>query len=371
MEAHSKRSNTPAVIRGLLVLAAITLVPAAACAGLKVYEKDDMSLELGLRMQPRWEYDRVAATGGGTEWQRDFMIRRTRLKANGKINGATYGFEWKIDGTDQIGQSPAAAVENAWMQYPMSGLASLRAGLFDAPFSRDLLTSDSKQLAVDRGAVSAVPSAFGLVDNVVGFDVRGQAKAGLFQYVLGFYDNRVIPGRRQDVPMIVGRVDLNFGSTKDLYQDAHFGKDKWYSLGINASEQSSIDGAVTQDSLHIGAAGVDGMMDVPLGAGRLLVRGEINAMHFESTGGTGDKNSTIRMIGAGFLMFNERLQPFVRFDQVRGDLPILSGVERDITYVGANLYQKGHSLKIQGDVRFQSGTNESVDGARLQAQIDF
>jgi hypothetical protein len=46
-------------------------------------------------------------------------------------------------------------------------------------------------------------------------------------------------------------------------------------------------------------------------------------------------------------------------------------VVRDITYVGANLYQKGHSLKIQGDVRFQSGTNESVDGARLQAQIDF
>ena len=360
-----------AVIRGLLVLATFTLVPATALAGLKVYEKDDMSLELGLRMQPRWEYDRVLAAGGGTEWQRDFLIRRTRLKANGKINGATYGFEWKIDGTDQIGQAPAAAVENAWMQYPMSGVASLRAGLFDAPFSRDLLTSDSKQLAVDRGAVSAVPSAHGLVDNVVGFDVRGQAKASHFQYVLGFYDNRVIPGRRQDVPMVVGRVDLNFGSTKDIYQDAHFGKDKWYCIGINASGQSSIDGAVNQDSLHIEAAGVDGMVDVPMGAGRLFVRGEINAMHFESTGGTGDKNSTVRMIGAGYLMFNEHLQPFVRFDQVRGDLPLLSGVVRDITYVGANLYQKGHSLKIQGDVRFQSGTNESVDGARLQAQIDF
>jgi hypothetical protein len=61
LKPQSSRSNTPAVIRGLLVLATVTMVPATAFAGLKVYEKDDMTLELGLRMQPRWEYDRVLA----------------------------------------------------------------------------------------------------------------------------------------------------------------------------------------------------------------------------------------------------------------------------------------------------------------------
>ena len=54
----------------------------------------------------------------------------------------------------------------------------------------------------------------------------------------------------------------------------------------------------------------------------------------------------------------------------RGDSPV-GGTPRDITYVGANYYQKGHNLKIQGDVLFQSGTADSVDGGRLQAQIDF
>ena len=101
-----------------------------------------------------------------------------------------------------------------------------------------------------------------------------------------------------------------------------------------------------------------------------MVRGEINAVRIEATGAATDKNSTIRMIGAGYLMMKDHLQPFVRFDQIRGDAPI-GGVERDITYAGANFYQKGHGLKVQGDLQFVSGNGESLDGGRLQAQIDF
>jgi len=369
---NTRRSewHAPSVIRRVVVFAAVAMLPATAFGGVKVYEKDDFTLELGMRIQARMEYSRVAATGGGTEWLRDNMIRRARLKANGKVQGCTYGFEWKIDGTDQNGSTPTAAVENAWIQYPLGKGISAKAGLYDAPFSRDLLTSDSKQLAVDRGAVSAVPSALGLVDNVVGLNFIGTMKEGHVQYAAGLFDNRVITAKRQDVPMLAGRVDLNFGATKDIYQDAHFGNEKWYCLGLNGSVQSSIDGAVAQDSITTEAAGVDGMLDIPAGRGRLMLRGEMNAMHIESTGGTGDKNSTVRMIGAGYLMMKERVQPFVRFDQIRGDTPI-AGTNRDITYAGANFYQKGHGLKIQGDLLFVSGNGESVDGGRLQAQIDF
>ena len=170
--------------------------------------------------------------------------------------------------------------------------------------------------------------------------------------------------------MIAGRVDLNFGSMKDIFQDAHFGTDKWYCLGLNGSVQSSIDGAVAQDSLTTEAAGVDGMIDVPAGQGRLMVRGEINAIRLVAIGSAPEKNSTVRMIGVGYLVMKERVQPFVRFDQIRGDTPI-GGTARDITYAGANYYQKGHGLKFQGDLLFVSGNGESVDGGRIQAQIDF
>jgi hypothetical protein len=357
-------------LRRLAAVAVLALTPDAVFAGYDIYEKDDQKLEIGMRLQPRMEYSRTAASGGGTEWLRDYMIRRARLKLNGKMQGVSFGFEWKIDGTDQNGVTPTAAVENAWMEYPLNKSLAVRAGLYDAPFSRDLLTSDSKQLAVDRGAVSAVPSTFGLVDNVVGFDLRGKTKSGRAQYVVGLYDNRTIPARRQDIPMLIGRVDLNLGSTKDIYQDAHFGTDKWYCLGINGQVQSSIDGpGFTADSTSNEAAGVDGMIDVPMGRGRFFARGEINAIRQVVMGPAADRNSTIWMLGGGYLV-KEKLQPFVRFDRIQGDTPI-GGTPRDITYAGANFYQKKHNLKLQGDLQFVSGTGQSLDGGRLQAQIDF
>ena len=357
-------------MRRWLALAALMSIPATALAGYKVYEKDDQSLEVGMKIQARMEYSRIPAVGGGTEWLRDYMIRRARLKLNGKMQGVTYYMQWKLDNTDQVGVTSTAAVEDAYLQYPLKANLSARLGLYDAPFSRDLLTSDGKQLAVDRGVVSAVPSALGLVDNVVGFDLRGSMKEGHAQYVLGAYDNRIIAGRRQDIPMIVGRVDLNFASTKDVYQDAHFGGDKWYCIGLNGNVQSSIDGAVAQDSTTTEAAGADGMIDIPFGRGRLMLRGEVNAIRQVVIGPATDKNGTVMMLGGGYLIMHERLQPFVRWDRIQGDTPI-GGTPRDITYAGANFYQKGHSLKFQGDLQFASGTGQSVDGGRLQAQIDF
>ena len=375
MNDRRRRSDALSVVRGLLVLVSASLIPAAALAGVKVFEKDDMSLELGMRLQTRAEYARFAL-GTGTDGQRDFVVRRARLKANGKMQGVSYGFEWKIDNTDAItgatttNTAPVPGVENAWFQYPLGGGVSVRAGLYDQPFSRDRLTSDSRQLAVDRGAVSDVPAGLGLADNAVGFSVIGQEKSGRTQCAVGLFDNVTIGGRLQDVPMAVGRVDLNLGSTKDVFQDAHFGKDKWYSIGLNGSYHGSIENAAGVDNGSNAAGGIDGMVDVPFRAGRLLVKGELDAIRKVIPGSTVETNVTLRMISGGILLMKERLQPFMRFDQVRGHLA-LAGVDRDITYVGANLYQKGHSLKIQGDVRFQSGTEDALDGARLQTQIDF
>jgi len=368
---HRPRSDARCMDRAVLALAGLTLVPAMALAGVKVFDSPDHTLELGMRLQPRAEFERVAAAAGGTEAQRDFLVRRARLKANGKMNTASFGFEWKIDGTDGIGATPSAQVENAWIQYPLGRGVELRAGLYDQPFSRDRLTSDSRQLAVDRGEVSNVPDALGLADNAVGFHFLSKLRGGRVQYAAGLFDNRFIPGKLQDVPMVVGRVDLNLGSIKDLFQDAHFGTESWCSVGLNGSFQGSIENAAGADDSSNTAGGIDGMIDIPVGGGRLFVRGELTAIRTEKHATTDQNNATVRMLGAGVLLLNQRLQPFVRFDQVRGDSALPRGASKDITFVGANLYQKGHSLKLQGDVRFQSGTGEPVDGARLQAQIDF
>jgi len=355
--------------RRLVWSLALLALPATSFAGVKVFDSPEHTLELGMRLQPRLEYEMVPTGPSSSDGRRDFLIRRARLKANGKMQGVVYGFEWKIDGTDQFGATPTAAVENAWFQYPLgkSGI-EMRVGLYDQPFSRDRLTSDSRQLAVDRGAVSNVPDALGLADNAVGFHFYGKTKDSKLQYAVGMYDNRFILANRQDSPMFVGRVDLNLRSTKDVYQDAHFGEDRWISLGVNGSYQGSIENAAGLDDSTHQAAGVDGMMDIPFGKQRLFVRGEMNAIRTGLIGGNQENNTTVKMLEAGIL-FSQVFQPFIRFDQQRGDP--WAGGRRDITYAGANFYQRGHSLKIQGDLRFQAGTPDPIDGMRLQAQMDF
>jgi len=347
----------------LLVHAFMQLLPPPAEGGVEIVQKDDFSLELGLRLQPRMEIERVGAPGDTMDW-RDFLVRRTRIKIDGKMHAARYKFEWKIDRTDQLGAKPSASVENAYVQYPLGRGVELRAGLYDLPYSRDRLTSDSKQLAVDRGTVSNVPDAHGLADNAVGFHFLGKVAGDRAEYAVGLFDNRTKSAELQDIPMVAGRLDLNFGSTKSVFNDAHFGNDSWYSLGLNGSYQGAIEDSTGGDDGSNAALGIDGMIDVPTGPGRLFARGEINALETKKPQGGTAVDTTVWMLGLGYLVLDQRLQPIVRFD--RG-----GGGTRDMTYVGVNFYQKGHDLKVQADIRLEAGTGNSVDGGRLQAQVDF
>ncbi len=355
---------------GVLTLATAQMLATPAQAGLKIFDADDMKLELGLRLQSRLDLERVAGTVSSKEWLHDFVIRRTRLKVTGEAREADFNFEWKIDRTDGYTASPSASVENAYVQYPLGAGVKIRAGLYDQPFSRDRLTSDSKQLAVDRGAVSNVPDALGLADNAVGFDFRGKLPGGHAEYTLGMFDNRFIGSNLQGTPMFVGRLDLNLGATKDIFRDAHFGKDSWYSFAVNGGYQGSIENAAGQRDGSNAIGGIDGMVDVPMGSTRLIGRGEINVIKVVAPAGGNPIDTTALMLGAGISLFNQRFQPIVRFDEVRLDVAAGGGV-KDITYLGANFYRNEHLLKFQGDIRLESGTHRAVDGARLQAQLDF
>ena len=69
-------------------------------------------------------------------------------------------------------------------------------------------------------------------------------------------------------------------------------------------------------------------------------------------------------------MLEQRIQPMLRYDQVRRDEAVGGGTQ-NITYVGGTFFQRKHSMKIQAELRFESGTTESLDGGRLQAQVNY
>ncbi len=379
MRALGRAAKSSSLVRNALVFAALmAVVCARPGSAVTVFEEEGFTLGLGLRLQPRMELEREAGSDGA-EWRRDFLLRRARLNASGKIQNVGYKMEWKIDGTDQVssgsqtalGALPSAQLENGYLQYPLSKAVEVRVGLYDIPYSRDRLTSDSQQLAVDRGLVSNVPNTFGLVDNGVGLHVIGKAAGGRAEYAVGLFDNRTIPTRLQDVPMLVGRLDLNFGSTKDIFMDAHFGEEKWYSLGVNGSYQGSIESDTSNaNEGSYTAVGADGMMDVPMGSSRFFLRSEVNSISITPPIGGDAITTTTWMAGVGVLLLEQRLQPMLRYDQVRRDEAVGGGTQ-NVTYVGGTFFQRKHNLKIQADVRFESGTTESLDGGRLQAQVNY
>jgi hypothetical protein len=362
------------------LLVAAALAP-QTYAGARVYDTEDFVVELGLRMQPRLVFSKIARSGVNEE-RRDFMIRRARIKADGHMLQVKYGLEIRLDGTGTIEglalAAPVAGVENAWLQFPVlsNGALDIRTGLYDQPFSRDRLTSDSKTLAVDRGLVSGRPAALGMADNSIGVDVRGKLQGGRFLYVGGIYDNITIKGPFQPDPMLVGRIDLNLGSSKDLYHDAHFGDDKWYSLGLNGSYQNAIEDSLNATPGNPGsvvgggrnmAVGVDGMIDVPFGPGRLFAMAEFNNIQQRMPGETQKLDTRVWGSGIGYPILDQTLQPNFRFDQAVGD----DGSEQNEASIGINYYKRGHNLKIQSDVVLLAGSGQSLDRFRLQAQIDF
>ena len=139
---------------------------------------DDSHLTFGLRTQFLFAADEIAGTN-------DINVRRTRLKAKGSIFPETsFKFEWKLDDVGREGKTSKAQAEDISFFYHAGEDTDLRVGLFDAPFSRESLTSDSKLLFVDRSMLHDHYRGLGLADNAIGVQLSSFT-GGSFEYHVG------------------------------------------------------------------------------------------------------------------------------------------------------------------------------------------
>ena len=244
-------------------------VPAPPVAEAKPAEKPlltwqvtpDITFKPGLRLQTRYEYN----TGSNNN---DISIARFRLKASGEVYEiAKYNLEMKIDNTGRSGANPSAAVENGWLDFVYSDALVGRAGLYDVPFSRDALTSDSKLLLIDRSLIKDALTSFGLADNGIGVMARGRPFGGRFEYMVGAFNNdrfdgfRTSSSRRSNLVMPMGRVAVDlldpappFGYGD--YRASYVGKGQRLSIGANGGWLGNAKIGTTQD-FDIFAWGVD------------------------------------------------------------------------------------------------------------------
>jgi hypothetical protein len=179
---HQRWTAIAAATAGVLLAAA----PAAAQqTSLAVGPNGGITFTPGLRIQPRYTYDNA-------DGNNDFFIARVRFKGGGNAFGiATYFTELKLDNVGRFARSVSAQIENAWLNFALQPALAVRVGLYDAVFSRDALTSDSKLLFMDRSLVKDALTAVGLADNTVGLLAHSRPAKGRFEISGGVFDNLV------------------------------------------------------------------------------------------------------------------------------------------------------------------------------------
>ena len=324
----------------------------------------------GFRLQVRYIHDRESG-------KNEFFVARLRLKAKGELfHTVRYYTELKIDTLGRSGKNPTAELENAWLEYSVAPNLAIRAGLYDAPFSRNALTSDSKLLLIDRSLIKDALTSVGFADNTTGLLGHGRPFKGRLEYSLGMFNNEKFrkigaPGANQSAYMMpAGRIVYDFldpaprGGYAD-YQSSYVGKGKRLSLGANSAYLRKARDTVNEFNL------LGWGTDLFFSTGPFTVEAEYDRLRKELIGG----NPAIQVDGwyvqAGYLVWR-RVEFAARHQQLDPNVFVPNNRLR-WTSVGSNIYFRKHNVKMQLEYTFRRGPGQAVktDVLQMQMQVDF
>lgn len=332
-----------------------------------------LTFKPGLRIQTRYLHDCQVH-------EHDIMIRRFRLKGSGEAFGlANYAAELKIDGVGRWCNDAKAGVENAWVQFPIMDLpAHVRIGLFDVPFSRNALSSDSKLIFMDRSLIKNALSSLGLTDNGIGVLLHGRPNEGQFEYAIGLFDNEKFEkigadGERYSKWLMpAGRFVINvFDPSKPGgygdYRESYLCEGKRLALGINGAWLNKATDGDEQFDLY--AWGVDTFFNWEC----LSCQGEFDWFRKSSRNEDVDDETGYGWYAQLAYMVHSCVELAARYEDLDADCH--DGDERRRYYaLGMNIYFRQHNLKLQTDYTFRRQKGEDLantDVFQIQLQLDF
>jgi hypothetical protein len=332
-------------------------------------EGKSLTFTPGFRVQGRYSHDDASDNN-------DFYLRRFRLKVKGDAFGiANYYGEIRFDNTRRFGADQTVEVESAWVDFPILPELAIMAGQYDVPFSRNLLTSDSKLLLMDRSLITDQLSSLGLVDNTIGVWAHGRPWGGHFEYAVGLYDNRVFEKigtagtKESDEFMPAGRVVFNLldPATSPYgfadYWASYLGEGQRLAIGLNGAYLGSAHDGIDEFNLY-GAGG-----DVFFNTGPFTFEGEYDWFKQDRDGVNPDTEGDGWFVQAGYLV-HRWFEPAVRHQELDPNDNV-SGDRLRWTSVGFNTYLSGHNLKIQTDYTFKDEQGSGIDNDLFQVQLQL
>jgi len=353
---------------------AIRPVPPAPPGAANSAPSENVTFVPGLRVQARYTYD-------GDSGVQNVYVARLRLKAKGDFFGtARYGLEIKLDNLGRAENDPKAELENAWLEFPVVPDLAFRVGLFDVPFSRNALTSDSKLLLVDRSLAKDALTSLGMADNTIGVLGHGRPFGGRFEYSAGIFNNLQFKrtgttDKRSDSLMPAGRIVFHFldsatpGGYAD-YQSSYLGQGRRLSLGTNSAYLRN-----ARDSAGEFALSAWGT-DLFFSTNPFTLEAEYDRFRKEMRGGNPNVHGNGWYVQTGYLLpgslFRRRAEFSARYQEVDPDVRILANGTR-WTSLGLNIYMQDHRLKMQMDYTFRRGPGSAIktDVLQIQMQGDF
>lgn len=332
------------------------------------YASDSFSFYPSIRIQGRYLYDEA-------DRSHDLMLRRVRLKAGGEISKLLdYYVEIKADNIGRQGNKTTAKIESGWVELPWYQRGAVRIGQYDVPFSRNLLTSDSKLLLMDRALITDTLAKLGAVDNTVGVLIHARPLDQKLEYNFGLFENikvdhrpsmnamwskQFMPAARLvwhvfDPPPAHGYAD---------YRGSWLGEGRRLSFGLNAARLGSVhDGA---SRFNLSAWG----MDAAAGLGAISLESEYDSF-YASHHGHGAYVQFGYYLKTPFRQV--AIEPVFRFQSLDANTE-LAGDRKSQYAVGMNIYFDKHHLKLQSDYAFnreESGETRN-DVFQIQLQLEF
>ena len=283
------------------------------------------------------------------------------------------------------GSDPKAVFENAWLEFaPLSG-TNIRVGLYDLPFSRAALTSDSKLLLMDRGIVKDALTDFGLADNTIGVLAHGRPLGGRLEYAFGVFDNDKFDQfggsamKQSEQLMSAGRFVLHLldpapaGGYGD-YRGSYLGAGQRLEIGANSAYLGGAGGG--PDEFNLIAWGADlffntGPFSLQSEYDRFKRSGNSRSPNVLTSGWYLQAGYLLEDLLKGVLPDGLPIELAARYQELdAGDGP---NGRLQWTSLGLNYYIRGHHLKIQAEYTFkrEEAAASNNDMFQLQLQLDF
>jgi hypothetical protein len=271
-------------------------------------------------------------------------------------------------------------VENAWLDFPCSPELAVRVGLYDLPFSRNSLTSDSKLLLMDRTLIKEALTGFGLADNTVGLMAHGRPWGGHFEYAVGVFDplqfdSTILLLRESDELMPAGRIVFNLldpdpteGNPYADYKESYIGDGERLNIGLNAAYLG--DARIDANEFDLYGWGVDLFFN----KGRFTFQAEYDWFTRDMVRGAPDVTTDGWYVQAGYLLNPEGRWPVLeltcQYEVLDPDTDVADDQLR-WTHVGLNVYIRDHNLKVQTDYVFKNEEGREIDNDTFQVQMQL